>query len=140
MSAAASRLRNPFRRNHRTSRPLPGISNVTLRMRSYGLYAWLCKKYAEHIGDTDPKTRQRFVRRAEALYALIAECQGSEAGVAGIQWAHETLSSHETDLNFAVASEPGSSEYYLKQKWGAFAPKQKAQNWLRSGQKDLSNL
>jgi hypothetical protein len=26
---------------------VPGISNVTLRMRYYGLYAWLGRNYAE---------------------------------------------------------------------------------------------
>lgn len=31
---------------------LPGISNVTLRMRYYGFYAWLAQNYAERIGDT----------------------------------------------------------------------------------------
>lgn len=32
---------------------LPGISNVTLRMRYYGLYAWLAQRYAKEIGDTE---------------------------------------------------------------------------------------
>ena len=51
---------------------IPGISNVTLRVRYYGLYAWLAAIYAERTRDTDPKTWQRFIRRAEALYALEA--------------------------------------------------------------------
>lgn len=51
---------------------LPGISNVTLRMRYYGLYAWLCRTYAKQVGDTNPESWKRFIRRAEALYALIA--------------------------------------------------------------------
>jgi hypothetical protein len=72
-------------------RLLPGISNVTLRMRYYGLYAWLSAVYARRIGDTDPKTWQRFVRRAEALYALAAQARGGEGGIAGIQWAQRKL-------------------------------------------------
>jgi hypothetical protein len=48
-------------------RLLPGISNVTLRIRYYGLYAWLARTYAKEIGDTNPKTWQRFIRRTEAL-------------------------------------------------------------------------
>jgi hypothetical protein len=51
---------------------LPGISNVTLRLRYYGLYAWLCWTYAKREGDTNPESWKRFIRRAEALYALIA--------------------------------------------------------------------
>ena len=34
-------------------RLLPGISNVTLRMRYYGFYAWLADTYAKQIGDTN---------------------------------------------------------------------------------------
>ena len=30
---------------------VPGISNVTLRMRYYGLYAWLAWRYASDVGD-----------------------------------------------------------------------------------------
>lgn len=51
---------------------VPGISNVTLRIRYYGLYAWLAWMYAEKIGSTDPEQWKRLVRRAEALYALIS--------------------------------------------------------------------
>src|SRR5437868_15541347 len=57
-------------------RLLPGLSNVTLRMRYYGLYVWLADTYAKQIGDTNPKNWQRFVRRAEALYALVAQRKG----------------------------------------------------------------
>lgn len=32
---------------------LPGISNVTLRIRYYGLYVWLARSYAKDVGDTD---------------------------------------------------------------------------------------
>jgi hypothetical protein len=60
---------------------LPGVSNVTLRVRYYGLYAWLSSVYARQIRETNLKTWQRFVRRAEALYALIAQQRGGEAGV-----------------------------------------------------------
>src|SRR5882757_855377 len=57
---------------------LPGISNVTLRMRYYGLYAWLSWMYAQHIGDTNPETWKKIIRRTEALYALIAFRRGGE--------------------------------------------------------------
>ena len=70
-------------------RLLPGISNVTLRVRYYGFYAWLSRVYASRIRDTDPKTWQRFVRRAEALYALVSQRYGGEFGVAGTLWAQK---------------------------------------------------
>src|SRR4051794_28712312 len=70
---------------------LPGISNVTLRVRYYGLYAWLSLIYSMKSGDTNPKIWQRFIRRAESLYALVAQHQGQEVGVAGANWAYAKL-------------------------------------------------
>jgi hypothetical protein len=100
---------------------LPGISNVTLRMRYYGLYAWLTRTYAKASGDTNPKSWQRVVRRAEALYALIAQRSGSRTGVAGVDWAARALGNPSgTVIDFAAAAEPGSEHYYLKQKWGVY--------------------
>jgi hypothetical protein len=101
-------------------RLVPGISNVTLRMRYYGLYAWLCQRYAHEIGDTNPETWQRFVRRAEALYALISVHRGGEIGVAGTQWATGALASNDAEIDFLVASEPKGEGLYLKQPWGAY--------------------
>lgn len=107
---------------------LPGISNVTLRMRYYGLYAWLALRYAQAIGDTNPASWKRCVRRSEALYALIASHHGGEPGVAGIEWATETLQATTGDtIDFATAAEPGSETYYLKQAWGAFGAAYRSQ-------------
>ena len=107
---------------------LPGISNVTLRIRYYGLYAWLSQSYARQIGDTNPETWKRFVRRAEALYALIAYQHGGESGVAGIDWAQRTLDAAPLEtIDFAADAEPGSDTYYLKQAWGAFGAAYRSQ-------------
>ena len=100
---------------------LPGLSNVTLRIRYYGLYVWLCRIYARKLGYTNPQTWQRIVRRTEALYALIAQHHGSESGVAGIRWAERTLQAANSDMiDFAADTEPGSEMFYLKQAWGAY--------------------
>jgi len=102
---------------------LPGISNVTLRARYYGLYAWLCHHYAESVRDTNPKSWQRFVRRAEALFALICYRHGGETGVAGVAWAGRTIEGLGDPgelIDFATAAEPGSDIYYLRQAWGAY--------------------
>lgn len=100
---------------------LPGISNVTLRMRYYGLYAWLCRTYARKVGDTNPETWKRYIRRTEALYALVACRRGGEGGVAGIDWATQTLAkTPDGAIDFARAAEPGSETHYLQQAWGAY--------------------
>lgn len=100
---------------------LPGISNVTLRMRYYGLYAWLNRAYGQNIGDTNPETWKRYIRRTEALYALISCRHGGETGVAGIDWATNTLNNATDDIiAFAQDADPDSETHYLQQKWGAY--------------------
>jgi hypothetical protein len=49
---------------------LPGISNVTLRARYYGLCAWLSDAYATRNHNADPENWKKTVRRSEALCAL----------------------------------------------------------------------
>ena len=100
---------------------LPGISNVTLRMRYYGFYAWLAQKYAERIGDTSVERWCVYLRRAEALYALIAAAENNERGVAGVIWASNKLAQTASgDLVFHPNTDRGSHPQYLKQKFGAF--------------------
>lgn len=100
---------------------VPGISNVTLRVRYYGLYAWLSHAYARTIGDTNSKRWQQFIRRAEALYALIAAVRGGETGVAGANWAaRKVIESDGHRIAFAADADPGSATHYLKQAWGAY--------------------
>lgn len=102
---------------------LPGISNVTLRMRPYGLYAWLTEAYARHSGgDTDPEAWRRWVRRTEALYALVAADAGGETGVAGVEWAAGCLKAHAPDavIDFAAATGTTGKGLYLQQSMGVY--------------------
>lgn len=101
-------------------RLLPGVSNVTLRMRYYGLYCWLSQAYAEKFHDTNPEVWKTFIRRAEALYALIADRHGKEFGVAGIEWAQKHAKAETIDFVEAAAPEKARELGYLKQSWGAF--------------------
>ena len=94
---------------------VPGISNITSRLRYYALYPWLSRTYAQRVGDTDPSEWRRFVRRAEALYVLVACRAGSGAGVAGIKWAQRTLEVAGTDaIEYADGAESESGAGYLK--------------------------
>ena len=101
---------------------LPGISNVTLRMRYYGLYAWLSDTYADRAGQTDSDTWRRWVRRTEALYALVAADAAQETGgVAGVDWAGKRLRAEGNGvLDFAAATETTGDNLYLKQGMGVF--------------------
>jgi hypothetical protein len=103
-------------------RLLPGISNVTLRVRYYGFYTWLASLYAKKDGSTDLRGWQRIVRRAEALYALTSCHHGDLTGVAGIRWASRHLAATSSRMvEFAANADPeGSGTRYLKQAWGAY--------------------
>ncbi|MGY3396459.1 hypothetical protein ACVWW6_009050 [Bradyrhizobium sp. USDA 3311] len=106
---------------------VPGISNVTLRARYYGLYPWLSEGYARQNHDADSEVWKKTVRRTEAAYALIAarsniENELQETGVAGLRWARDTLREHQGgSVEFAAHADPGGDgKPYLKQAWGAF--------------------
>jgi hypothetical protein len=101
---------------------VPGISNVTLRMRYYGLYAWLAQRYARDVGDTSVERWCLYLRRAEALYALVAVHAGGERGVAGVDWATRTLAASGDEVVFHPGCDRSEGEpQYLKQKFGVFA-------------------
>jgi hypothetical protein len=115
---------------------LPGISNVTLRMRYYGLYSWLSWMYAQHVGDTNPESWRRIVRRTEALYALIAWRRGGESGVAGVEWADDTLEALKgTTIDFAEDAEVGTPNSYFKIAWGVYGQAYESQlfDWSSDG-------
>jgi hypothetical protein len=100
---------------------VPGISNVTLRMRYYGLYAWLARRYALDVRSTSVEDWCLYLRRAEALYALVAVQAGGERGVAGVDWATRTLAAAGPEVVFHTATDRSEGDpQYLKQKFGAF--------------------
>lgn len=100
---------------------LPGISNVTLRMRYYGYYCWVSDAYAQS-GATDEFTAWRsWVRRAEALYALVSSHTKGQGGVGGVEWADRRLGLEENVIDFAeAASNDPSVVKYLRQSLGVF--------------------
>jgi hypothetical protein len=54
------------------SRLLPGMTNLTLRLRYYGLYMWLLNEYdAIATKESSPKDQYNFVRRAELIVAFL---------------------------------------------------------------------
>lgn len=99
---------------------LPGISNVTLRMRYYGYYCWVSETYARRSATSDFEAWRTWVRRAEALYALVCARAG-ETGVGGVDWANRRLAAEERIIDFAAAaSTDASQERYLRQSLGVF--------------------
>ena len=52
---------------------LPGLNNVTSRIRNYSFYCWLLAEYARIIQSTDPKEQKKFIRRAEYIIAYSCD-------------------------------------------------------------------
>ncbi len=99
---------------------MPGISNVTLRIRYYGFYCWVAETYARRGASTDFEAWKSWVRRAEALYALVS-AQAGEGGVGGIDWADRRLAEDGDIIDFAGAADPGGAQKpYLRQSLGVF--------------------
>lgn len=72
---------------------VPGLTNVTNRLRYYSFYCWVIERYEaiEHSGDVERWSR--FIRRAEALFALgcnLSNAEGAD-GLAGNIWARKVV-------------------------------------------------
>jgi hypothetical protein len=52
---------------------LPGLNNVTGRIRYYSFYCWILDEYSKLSGSTNPKDQQQFIRRAEYIIALASQ-------------------------------------------------------------------
>jgi len=103
---------------------LPGISNITLRARYYAFFSFLTHEYANRFHDTSWDNWNHFLRRSEALYALIAaNADGYQNGIAGIEWADRTVeANHSGSIDFTSGADYRSKApvMYLKNKGGAF--------------------
>ena len=100
---------------------LPGISNITLRMRYYGFFCWLSDAYARRGVTTDFELWRQWVRRAEALFALVCADATGQGGVGGIDWALQALQSGDDLIDFsAAASTDANVKRYLIQGLGVF--------------------
>lgn len=54
---------------------LPGITNLTNRLRYYGFYCWLLDFYFKFEKKGNSKEQYRFIRRAELMLAIIMQSQ-----------------------------------------------------------------
>ncbi|MBW6525252.1 hypothetical protein KZ813_00180 [Sphingomonas sp. RHCKR7] len=100
---------------------LPGISNVTLRMRYYGYYCWVSDAYARSGASDEFAAWRSWVRRAEAIYALVSSSATGQVGVGGVEWADRRLALKEDVIDFAeAASNEAGVVRYLRQSLGVF--------------------
>lgn len=80
------------------SKLLPGLNNVTGRIRYYSFYAWILDMYSKKVGSTDPKDQRQFIRRAEYIIALLCQYyEGDKSSIPGSNY-----SSIEVNVNKAI--------------------------------------
>jgi hypothetical protein len=95
---------------------VPGLTNVTNRLRYYSFYCWVIERYeaTEHSGDAERWSR--FIRRAEALFALGCNLSNADEadGLAGNIWARKVvkgLPSGSFDIRPATDDYAGPGQY-----------------------------
>ena len=103
---------------------LPGLNNVSRRIRYYPFYCWLLDCYAKRNGSLDPKMQRSFIRRAELIIALVNQCLPQPSGeIPGTEYAANWMSSSlsEFDLEEGTYSATNETEgTYWKNPTGAF--------------------
>lgn len=96
---------------------LPGLTNLTNRIRYYGFYCWLLEMYAINEGDTDPKVQNRFMRRGEYMIALLMQVHEKSAlQIPGSTFAAEETVNHSNstlyDLSYAADISKDKKTYW----------------------------
>lgn len=104
---------------------LPGLNNVTGRIRYYSFYCWLLNEYAKQSGSTDPSDQRKFIRRAELIVALVNRSTSEEiSAIPGSNYANKLLNDEDIstyDLQTATYNPDGTTEgTYWKYGSGAF--------------------
>jgi hypothetical protein len=111
---------------------LPGLTNVTDRIRYYSFFPWLLYRYAKDIGSTSLLKWQEHLRRAEFLLALVgkahhkAEPEGGEAIVGADQAAdalkliRENPSKQWNLSQWTAVAQVGKAGSYFKNKNGGY--------------------
>ena len=104
---------------------LPGLNNVTGRIRYYSFYCWLLDEYSKRVGSTDPKEQRKFIRTAEYIIALSSQFYvGDKGGIPGSNYSKLKIQNNEIDLhdlNAGIYKPDGTTaNTYWKFVWGAF--------------------
>jgi len=109
---------------------VPGLTNLTQRVRYNGFYCWLLRDIAKHLIQIDPSLvdvrdeQLRYIRRAELLLAYIMvgnQELGDPNGVSGSQFARKHLSDAEDiDLVLGADRENGLDKTYWRNSMGVF--------------------
>lgn len=104
---------------------MPGLNNVTGRIRYYSFYSWLLDQYSKINGSTDPAIQKTFIRKAEYIIALSSQFYAGESGsIPGSNYAKTEVQNQDIqvhDLNAGIYKPDGTTaNTYWNYSWGAF--------------------
>lgn len=101
---------------------LPGLTNVTNRLRYFSFYCWVVRQFELRRHTSDDGKWSIFIRRAEAAYVLACQLGDSEEafGMAGSMWAGKNTDLGRTFDFTPWTDRPGEDNQYLKARWGNF--------------------
>ncbi|MBK8698581.1 MAG: hypothetical protein IPN29_03185 [Saprospiraceae bacterium] len=103
---------------------LPGLSNLTNRLRYYGFYCWLIDFYFKNEKKGNQTEQYRFIRRAELLIAIIMQKEKPSVNqITGSLFATNLLSngtSDTFDLAAGADKDKDNERTYWKYPSGAF--------------------
>ena len=103
---------------------VPGLTNVTNRLRYYSFYCWVVWQFEQIHHTTKEDVWVEFIRRCEAAIALA--CQIGDAanalGMAGSEWwRYEAADPSKKSFDLIKpTNRPGEDGQYLKAKYGNF--------------------
>lgn len=103
---------------------LPGISNLTNRLRYYGFYCWLLDFYFKQEKQGNSTEQYRFIRRAELMIAIIMQSERKEVlQITGSAFASDlifNLKGKSYDLALGADKDDPAKPVYWKYASGAF--------------------
>ena len=103
---------------------LPGLSNLTNRLRYYGFYCWLIDFYFKKEKKGNQTEQYRFIRRAELLIALLMQTERKNiTQITGSLFASNLINNETSeiyDLAAGADKDNGNERTYWKYPSGAF--------------------
>jgi hypothetical protein len=100
---------------------LPGLTNLTRRIRYYGFYVWLLEQYAKTKAKVSVTEYYKFIRRGELLLAFVmAYNYTEELGVVGSLYARNYLQKNIDPIDIAAGADYENENKYWQYQSGAF--------------------
>lgn len=103
---------------------LPGLSNLTNRLRYYGFYCWLLDFYLKKEKQGNQTEQYRFIRRAELMIAILMQKERKGiTQITGSDFASNLINnatSNTFDLAAGADKDSGNEKTYWKYPSGAF--------------------